>query len=252
MKRAIVLQHLERETPGQLGPLCAERGLALEIHQLSPDRPPPRALAPDELLIIMGGSMGVGDLGDPRYPFLAQEVELVRAVLAHQQPVLGICLGAQLLAHAAGARVYPNVAPGPDGQPVPVREVGFGSITRVEESADPIFQGLPTTLPVVHWHGDTFDLPIDAVHLAKSDRCPHQAFRIGARAVGLQFHPEVDAVMIRRWAREDADFVIAANGPGGPDMIIAQCDAGCQAVLKPGRQLLGNILDQLMASPLEP
>ena len=236
MRKAIVLQHLDRESPGQLVPLLAERGIPMEIHSLGVNCPPPAGLTDGDLLIVMGGSMGVSDLGDPRFPFLAQEVALLKSVIDKGQPVLGICLGAQLLAHAAGARVYRNMGIDRQGKPVPVREVGFGEITRVDTPADPIFQGLPNTIPVVHWHGDTFDLPLGAVHLAMTDRCRHQAFRLGPTAVGLQFHPEVDAEMIRSWAIEDAEFVIAAIGPGGPDKILAQCEAGAKQLLLPGRR----------------
>ncbi|HEX7599228.1 MAG TPA: gamma-glutamyl-gamma-aminobutyrate hydrolase family protein, partial [Polyangia bacterium] len=100
--RAIILTHLPRESPGRIATLAARRGLTVDIRQVDQGDPVPTRLHPDELLVVMGGFMGVGDAGDPRYPFLEKEITLLRHVLDARAPVLGICLGAQLLAHAAG------------------------------------------------------------------------------------------------------------------------------------------------------
>ena len=141
--------------------------------------------------------MGVGDAGNPKFPFLPQEIALLRKLLARDAPVLGICLGSQLLAAAAGARVYPNTRPGTDGKPVPVREVGWGTID-LHNVNEPALAGLPAQPLVLHWHGDTYDLPPGAVHLASTPVCRHQAFRIGRRPFGLQFHPELERETIAR------------------------------------------------------
>jgi GMP synthase-like glutamine amidotransferase len=191
--------------------------------------------------------MGVKDINDPRFPFLAAEVQLLKNVLANKQPVLGICLGAQLLAHAAGARVYPNVEHDHQGISKPAREVGFGNVIRVDEGTEPLFAGLDRVIPVLHWHGDTFDLPVGSVHLAKSDRCQNQAFRLDRHAVGLQFHPEVDVEMVRTWTYEDGEFVVSALGPHGPAQILTESEKRCHALYEPSRRLLGNILDQLLS-----
>jgi GMP synthase (glutamine-hydrolysing) len=245
-RRALVLQHLDREGPGLIADMCGSRGLGIDTLRLDLGFPVPATLAPDALLVVMGGSMGVGDIGDPRYPQLADEVALLRNVLAAEQPVLGVCLGAQLLAYAAGARVYPNRQPGPDGVLRTVREVGFGSIRLLGGEREPALRDLPTELPVLHWHGDTFDLPAGAAHLAESDDCRHQAFRIGRRAFGLQFHIETDAALVRDWATADAAFVEAAVGPDGPSRIIAASDAGAAAMRGPGERLIGNLLDLML------
>jgi GMP synthase (glutamine-hydrolysing) len=245
-KRVIVLQHMDREGPGYIADLCQARGLQVHIARLDEGATVPSSLGPSDALVVMGGSMGVGDIGDSRYPFLAAEAELLRSALASQRPVLGICLGAQLLAHAAGSRVYPNQRTGADGKMRSQREVGFGEVTLLRLESEPALAGLPAKLPVLHWHGDTFDLPSDAVHLATSGLCANQAFRIGQHAFGLQFHVETDAELVRRWAEDDADFVRSALGPDGPAQILTQADEGSRKVTESGRSLVSNILDQML------
>ena len=246
MRRAVILQHLDREGPGFIADLCRERGLAVDILRLDLGTPVPTALAEGNLLIVMGGSMGVADIGDSRHPFLAAEVELLRGILARQQPVLGVCLGSQLLAHAAGSRVYPNQRQDAGGALHPVREVGFGEVRLLGARSEPALAGLGDTLPVLHWHGDTFDLPANAVRLAKNDVCANQAFRVGKRAFGLQFHVETDAELVRAWAREDSAFAASALGPQGPAAIIAMSEAAAAEMRKPGERLVGNILDEML------
>jgi len=246
MKRVIVLQHMDREGPGYIADLCRARGLRVIVVRLDEGATVPSNLGPGDVLVVMGGSMGVGDIGDARYPFLAAEVELMRWALANQRPVLGICLGAQLLAYAAGSRVYPNQRPGADEKPHPQREVGFGEVTLLNQASEAALAGLPPRIPVLHWHGDTYDLPHGAVHLAKSDLCTNQAFRIGQHAFGLQFHVETNADIVGRWAEDDADFVRSALGPDGPAQILAQAHEGSQRVCESGRSLMSNILDQML------
>jgi GMP synthase (glutamine-hydrolysing) len=246
MREIIVLQHLNREGPGFIADLCRARGLVVECRRLDLGEPVPRELALDQSLLVMGGSMGVGDRDDPRFPFLAREIDLLRLALAREQPVLGICLGAQLLAAAAGARVFPNQRRDENGVPKPLREVGFGQVRLLGRDTEPALAGLPAELPVLHWHGDTFDLPTGAVRLAETNACANQAFRLGARAFGLQFHVETDAALVRTWAEEDADFAISALGPAGPARIIADSDAASRAMRATGERLLGNILDQML------
>jgi GMP synthase-like glutamine amidotransferase len=246
MRHAIILQHLDREGPGYVADLCQQRGLATSIVRLDLGADVPASLEGGDILVVMGGSMGVGDLANPRYPFLAREAELLRRILAKEQPVLGICLGAQLLSHAAGARVYPNQRPDALGVLRPWREVGFGEVALLRLDHEPALAGLPERIPVLHWHGDTFDLPAGAVRLAKNDVCANQAFRIGHRAFGLQFHVETDAALVRDWATEDSDFVRSALGPSGPATIIATCEEASRQVRAIGERLIGNILGEML------
>jgi GMP synthase-like glutamine amidotransferase len=240
VKSAVVLQHTPTEGPERVRTLLAAAGIACETLALHDGTPVPDLIGRDQLLIVMGGPMGVGDAGSPKYPFLAREIELLRRLLAREAPILGICLGSQLLAAAAGARVYPNTGPGPDGKPVPVREVGWGPVD-LHNVGDPALTGLPAQPLVVHWHGDTYELPRDAVHLASTPACRHQAFRIG-RAFGLQFHPELERETIAVWVREDADYVRGALGPDGGAQILADTDRHYAAARPIWDRLLGNIL----------
>jgi GMP synthase (glutamine-hydrolysing) len=163
------------------------RGLFTDIRRLDLEATMP---APGEVegLIVMGGPMGAYETH--KYQFLARECNFIRDLVASDRPVLGVCLGAQLLASALGARVFPGQTP----------EIGFGSVqlTRAGDS-DPLLGPARPALPVFHWHGDTFDLPQGATLLASSVDYPHQAFRFGKCAYGLQFHVEPDSDTWSAW-----------------------------------------------------
>ena len=247
MRQATILQHLDREGPGTIADLCRQRGLDVSIVRLDLGASVPTALDAGDVLVVMGGSMGVADMAHPRYPFLAREVELLRRVISRQQPVLAVCLGSQLLAHAAGSRVYPNQRPDALGTLRPKREVGFGQVRLLGSGHEPALAGLPETLPVLHWHGDTFDLPTAAVRLAENDVCANQAFRIGRHAFGLQFHVETDAALVRTWAKEDAEFARSALGPDGPAAIIAVSEEASLKMRLTGERLIRNILGEMLA-----
>jgi GMP synthase (glutamine-hydrolysing) len=247
VKRAIVIQHVAMEGPERIGELCRERGIAVDIREVFLGDSVPAAVGADELLVVMGGGMGVGDRDDPRYGFLRAEIALIGAALRAGRPVLGVCLGAQLLAHAAGARVYPNVGRDPTGREVRVREVGWGPVTFVGGDREPALAQLGHQEIVLHWHGDTFDLPPGAVNLASTPQCAQQAFRIGPRTFGLQFHVEVDAEGARRWAVEDAEFVRLARGSDGTALVLAETDRHAAAARAAGDRLIHNILGCMAA-----
>jgi GMP synthase-like glutamine amidotransferase len=184
--------------------------------------------------------MGVGDIGDPRWPFLAPEAGLVARSLRGGTPVLGVCLGAQLMAHALGARVYPCMVGDP---PVRHREVGWGAVTFLASAADePALEGLDPSEAVLHWHGDTFDLPEGAVRLASTLPCQNQMFRFGKHSYAIQFHVEIEGRDVGHWVREDADFVRAANGASGGPSILADTDRFMSRHRKMGDRLIANIL----------
>lgn len=246
MFKAVVLQHADREGPGRIEALLGERRIACEILPVYAGADVPAGLSDDErVLVVMGGSMGVGDIDDPRFPFLRPELALLEQQLSRGGVVLGVCLGAQLVARAADAPVYKNMRVGRDGASVPAPEVGWGPVCFEGLEHEPVLAGLAPCETVLHWHGDTFDLPKGAVRLAATDICRNQAFRIGHRVFGLQFHVEADAEMAKRWAVEDAGFAIAAGGPEAPARIRADSDAAAARARGSGDRLLRQIFDSM-------
>ena len=142
-------------------------------------------------LILMGGPMSAND----DLPWVAQQIAAIREAVHRDIPVLGVCLGAQLIARALGARVYRN----------PEKEIGWSPLHwTVAGAADPLFHGFSDPETVFQWHGETFDLPRGAEHLAYSAACRHQAFRVNGNVYGIQFHLEVTPQIIEDWLRQDA------------------------------------------------
>jgi GMP synthase-like glutamine amidotransferase len=155
----------------------------------------------------MGGGMSAAS--DDGFPTRHAEIALIADAVERGVPTLAVCLGAQLLAAAAGAAVYP----GPDGPEIAWAPVELSDAAR----SDALFAGLPPVLDVLHWHGDTFDLPAGAVRLAAGRRYQNQAFRIGARAWGIQFHLEVDAGAVDTFIASFGDE--ARQAVGGPEAL---------------------------------
>jgi GMP synthase-like glutamine amidotransferase len=187
-RRWVAIQHVSYEGPGSIATIAAQRGAPLHICHPYLGEPLPTV---SELrgLIVMGGPMGVSDTST--HPHLREELELTAAALDAGLPLLGVCLGAQLLAAALGARLYPGERP----------EIGPGTVALTDAGlADPMLGAAGRDhLPVVHWHGETFDLPSGAVRLAGTELYANQAFRAGAHAYGLQFHVEVDGGLVENW-----------------------------------------------------
>ncbi len=187
--KAVVFTHLPFEDLGSLRPVLERRGFVIEaIDVATACFPLPQAEHCD-LLVVMGGPIGVYDAGD--YPYVAAEIQSLRRRLAAQKPTLGICLGAQLMAAALGAKVYP----GANGS-----EIGWFPIQPGSQPAPAWFAPLlDENLHVFHWHDDTFDLPAGALHLARTDLYENQAFSVARHALALQFHPEVTELGLEQW-----------------------------------------------------
>lgn len=245
MPRALILKHVPFEGPGRIAPLLVARGYALELRELHQGAEVPRALEPGELLVVMGGPMGVADVGRPEYPFLRDELALLERCVAEDAPVLGVCLGAQLLAAAAGA----NVAPMRDAHGERRYEIGWGEVEWLHAGApSQLFDGLPARTPVLHWHGDRFELPSAARRLASSAACDNQAFLLGSRQVGLQFHCEVGEREVEHFLEADADFVRRVLGDGAAERIRDDTRRVLPDALRLGDRLLDNVLDVLTSA----
>jgi len=186
-KTVLVFRHVPHEGVGELA--GAFRRARLPLRYVDAWKrgalPPPKDVA---ALVVMGGPMGVYEKN--KYPFLKKEVAYLRRFLKTGKPVLGICLGSQLLAHALGRRVYPNKA----------KEIGWYTVRLTPAGRrNPFLKKAPAAPWVFQWHGDTFDLPRGAQLLATSSLCRRQAFRWRDNVYGLQFHPEVTPAMVREW-----------------------------------------------------
>lgn len=189
-KRVLIFRHVPFEGAGRLEDVLTARGIGFHYVDLyRPDAPAPDPAAADGL-VFLGGPMSVND----PLPYLDCERAILRQAFARNQPVLGICLGSQLIAQTLGARVYRN------GR----KEIGWFDLEFTGAARrDPLFAGLTAPQPVFHWHSETFDLPEGAVHLASSEACRHQAFRMGTTTYALQFHAEVTPTMIQEWESQD-------------------------------------------------
>jgi GMP synthase (glutamine-hydrolysing) len=204
------LQHVPFEDLGAIRPWLVERGARVSATRCYAE---PSFPSPDELdwLIVMGGPMSVHDLD--RHPWLADEAQLITRAIAAGKTVLGICLGAQLIAQVLGARVFPGEK----------REVGWAPVTLTDDGRDdPVFGEQPPTTTVFHLHGDTYELPADAKHLARSAVYEQQAFRWGEVVYGVQYHLEFTETMIGRLAAEPESRAYIAGAGVDPDRLVRE------------------------------
>jgi GMP synthase-like glutamine amidotransferase len=189
--RVLAFRHVPFEHLGRIADSLDRHGVECQYVDL-PRNPEPPFLDEAAGLIFMGGPMSVND----DLPYIRQELRLIEEAVTRGKPVLGVCLGAQLVAKALGGRVYPNVA----------KEIGWFPVYFSQRaSADALFSGIAGPETIFHWHGETFDLPPGAELLASSDACRHQAFRVASNVYGLQFHLEVTPAMIDDWQQQDAN-----------------------------------------------
>lgn len=208
-KKILIIQHVPSEGLGIIAaPLCFD-GFEADFFKAYEGKKLPRKPEGYSALIVLGGPMGVYE--EDKYPFIKDELGLIKEALKERLPILGICLGSQLLAKAAGANVYK----GKD------KEIGWYDVTLTEDGAiDNLFTGLPRDLGVFQWHGDTFDLPSGARVLASSSLFPNQVIRVNGNAYGVQFHLEVTADMIREWIEVNKGELESLKGRVDPKKIL--------------------------------
>ena len=204
------LYHSPGETVGLIGTVLKELRLPFKTVHLHDGEGLPRDTGDLDGLIVMGGPMNVDEI--EKYPFLLPEVQLIEKVMFEGKPVLGICLGAQLMAKALGQKIVPNHK----------KEVGWHPVLMAPAAKnDPLFKNFPPSLVVLHWHGDTFDIPKGAVHLARTPDCSSQAFRWGEKSYALQFHFEVTPAMLKGWCEAESEQAFICAAGEDPKKIIA-------------------------------
>ena len=233
MRRLLVFQHVPYEILGTLDPLL--RASRFRIRYVNFGREPDAI--PDisryNGLIVLGGPMNCDEVD--RHPHLATEIDAIRAAIHEGKPVLGVCLGAQLIARALGARVQKN----------PVKEIGWYELNPTDEGKkDPLIGEFANTQQIFQWHGDTFEIPHGAAHLATSPDCRNQAFRFKHNVYGFQFHLEVDEPMILRWlhTRSMATEATAAGGNGRIDEIRAETGQHIERSIELGNRIFGEFI----------
>jgi GMP synthase (glutamine-hydrolysing) len=215
-----ILEHEKSEGPGIFEPLLVEHGLSFKRLRLFKGEVIPSDERPNGIL-IMGGSMNVYEEGS--YPFLAQETAFIQQCITEQVPLLGICLGAQLIAKACGAKVFK----------APVRETGWFTVRLTDSGAcDPLLKGFPPQFSVFQFHEDTFEIPHGAVHIIDAPHCPSQGFRIGDYIYGLQFHLESTREMVYEWIDKE----------GCRGKILADTDRNIAACHRLGREFFNRFL----------
>ncbi|MGD0139395.1 MAG: gamma-glutamyl-gamma-aminobutyrate hydrolase family protein [Tepidisphaeraceae bacterium] len=265
MSSAVILQHVAHEAPGRIVPIFRDYGIPVQLRRLYQGDEVPTDLDEVRVLVVLGGPMSVSDVGNSKFPYLEPEIEVLKRMIAADRPVLGICLGAQLLAHAAGARVYPNTKPGqkPDDPPVPAAELGWGPVTfPFPGGTEPIVTGMTDGSMMFHWHYDMFDLPRlppppDAPKppapppptgnalLSSSRLCKNQAFRFKNRLFGFQYHFE--------FTEDDLEAVLAAGrqdiakvlGPDGEKTIRQDTAKNYPRYARQGERLVRNFVQFL-------
>jgi GMP synthase-like glutamine amidotransferase len=218
----LAVVHGDDGPPGSFEHVIAERGHALETWAIAREAAPPRDVEDYGAVLLLGGAMHADQEAD--HPWLRHEDELIRRLLDRRVPVLGVCLGGQLLAKAVGARVGP--APEP--------EIGWFEVELVRPD-DPVLGALPPRFHAFQWHFYAFEVPAGGLELARSAACP-QAFRLGESAWGVQFHPEVTAKIVATWAELSPEEV--------PRGLLAETDLRISRWVEQGRGLCAAFLEQ--------
>ncbi len=229
-KLALALRHVAFEDVGVWSSVLVERGYELQYVEVGSRGLPLKTIEACDLLIALGAPIGVYETD--AYPFLVEETDAIRRRLAARRPTLGVCLGAQLMAAALGARV----APGPG------KEIGYAPVALTPERLGSPLAAIDGA-SVLHWHGDNFDLPAGAVRLAATPLCPNQAFRLGDFALGLQFHVEADPASLESWLIGHACELAGAKID--PRTLRADARRHGEATAAAGRQVLSAWIEGL-------
>ena len=234
---ALIIKHVDIEGPGLIEYCLRKERIPYRMINLEAGESLPK-LDPLSLIILLGGPMNVYE--EDHYPFLKDEDLFIKEAIQRGKMILGICLGAQLIAKALGAKVFK----------APVKEVGWFGVSLTEMGLqDPLFSNLPKTFPVFQWHEDTFDIPRSAKLIATSSSVPHQAFRYGDNAYGLQFHLEVTEEMIREWMRTYGEELKGSQPPLFSKLkILTDTEIEIETYTRRGIKFLEGFIKQVRAA----
>src|SRR6202167_3392309 len=228
-KTCLAVRHVAFEDLGLLAALLAARGYGVRWLEAGVAPIPAAALVEPDLVVVLGGPIGVYEADT--YPFIAAEIAAIAARLTSNKPMLGICLGAQMMAAALGARVAPG----------PVKEIGWAPLTLTAEGNKSVRTPLGTT-PVLHWHGDNCELPAHCLLLASTAHCPVQAFVRSPSQLALQFHLETDPARFESWLV--GHRVELGKAGIDPNELRKQAQTFGRATLEVGRKVLAAWLDK--------
>ena len=232
MSRILVLQHVESEGLGIIDGAVKRKGFVADFIRVFKGERIPRNIQRYAGLIVLGGPMGVYE--EEIYPFIKDEIALIKSAVKEEIPVLGICLGSQMLAKAAGADVYKGKK----------KEIGWYDVRLTDEGKrDRLFIGLPDRFIVFQWHGDTFDIPENSKCLASSELFPHQIIKVGKNAYGLQFHLEVTEKMAREWIDVNDKELLSVKSYIDPKQILKDTSAYIETVHRYGEVVFNRFLN---------
>ena len=237
MKTLHVLQHLEREGPGLFRGVAEEKGFITKIYRIDlGDKLP--IVKKNDLILILGGPMGLEDISSGKFPWMEDEVNLIKKSIKDKIGILGVCLGAQLLAYASGGKIEKLL----DGKTLKLMpEVGWSEI--LVNNSSKYNQIFKKPLYGLHWHSDRIILPPNADLIASSKRCKEQLFKISDYSFGIQFHIEYEDKMIKKWIKEDYKFINQSLGPEGQEILKKQNDVYGSKTIKRRLLLINNLID---------
>ena len=243
MKKLLVLKNIEREGPGLYLKVAKEKGFLPEIYNLSLGEKLPEPKK-DDLILIMGGPMSVRDINNEKYFWLREETYFLKRAIENQISIIGVCLGAQLLAHVLGGKIE-RLKDESNKENKP--ELGWSEISSIEEkSNEKISLSIKGPLKVLHWHGDRIILPPQAKLLASSNRCREQLFKVGESIYGLQFHVETEGGMTSDWIKNDKEFIISGLGKKGQKILKNQCCKFESSTLNERILFINKILEKII------
>jgi GMP synthase (glutamine-hydrolysing) len=233
-KLCLAVRHVAFEDLGLLGPLVVSRGYEVRYHDVGVDPFDSGTLLTPDLVIVLGGPIGVYERD--AYPFISDEIAAIAARIAAEKPILGICLGAQMMASALGARVASG----------PAKEIGWAPLALTADGRKSALALLGAT-PVLHWHGDNCDLPADCLLLASTAACPVQAFARSPIQLAVQFHLETEPARFESWL---VGHTVELGKAGiDPNELRRQAQTFGGATCEVGRKVLSAWLDQAAGAP---